>query len=61
MGLNISNIPFNQSASVQANTTTDQARTTNAIIQNQNALRFDVKQASVVVAPNGQVVSTFNA
>jgi hypothetical protein len=59
MGLSIN--PFNPSASVPANTTTDQARTTtDAIIQNQNALRLKgVEKATVVVAPNGQIV--FNA
>ena len=60
MGLRIN--PFNQSASVPANTTTDaQATATKQVILNQNALRFDVKQASVVIDPDGKVVSTFNA
>ena len=53
--------PFNTSAPVPANTTTGQALTTNAIIQNQNALRFGVKEASVVIDTNGRVVSTFKA
>ena len=60
MGLNISNNLFN-SPPVPANPTTGQALTTNAIIQNQNALRFGVKEASVVIDTNGRVVSTFNA
>ncbi|MFN9691581.1 MAG: hypothetical protein ACK551_05730 [Vampirovibrionales bacterium] len=60
MGLSIN--PFYQSASVPANTTADQARTTNEVIQNQNELRLGgVKQASVVIDPDGKVVSTFNA
>ncbi len=61
MGLNISINPFNKSASVPANTTAEQARTTTEVIQNQNALRYDVKQASVVIDHNGQIVSSFNA
>ena len=60
MGLSIN--PFNTSASVPANTTTDaQATATKQVIQNQNTLRFGVTQASVVVDLKGQVVSSFNA
>ena len=60
MGLSIN--PFNTSASVPANTTAEQARTTTEVIAHQNVLRLgEVEKATVVVAPNGQIVSTFNA
>jgi hypothetical protein len=62
MGLNISKIPFNQSASVQANTTTgSQSNAIDTLFENQNEVRFGKDRVSVVFDPNGQVVSSFNA